>query len=188
MEEMAFFACGIAASRQFAPAFDAAGLQRWIAGASGLAIEDYMVARSSGRIMGWAGFWDDRLIRSVHVAGYSRKAAFLRFLQGARARLTGATRPPCVGERVGTLRAVHVSVPERRPDVLRALLAQGARRHRRACRWLRIALDERDPLSSAISGLRTRISTLDAHVTTPEGSYRGPALDDRPLHFEAALA
>jgi hypothetical protein len=78
-------------------------------------------------------------------------------------------------------------VPDNQPEVLRSLLAEGARRRPHDCRWLRIALDERDPLSRAFSGLRTRFTTLDAHVTTPEGGYRGPALDDRPLHFEAAL-
>jgi hypothetical protein len=187
IEEMALFSAEVAPSRQFAPAFDAVGLRRWIDCASGLAIEDHLVARSSGRIVGWAGFWDDRSIQSVQVAKYAGFAALRRPLQDIRARLTGAMRPPLVGERVGTLRAVHISVPGSRPDVLRALLTEGARRRPDDCRWLRIALDERDPLGRAFSGLRTRITTFDAHVTTPEGRYRGPALDDRPLHFEAAL-
>jgi hypothetical protein len=187
IEEMAFLSSRLAPVRQFAPAFDSAGLLRWIEGASGLAIEDHLIARSSGQIVGWAGFWNDRVIQSIRVAGYSGPAALRRVVQDVRARLTGAPRPPKVGERVGTLRAVHITVPDSRPDVLRALLTESARRRPNDCRWLSIALDERDPLSRALSGLRTYFTAFDAHVTTPEGRYRGPALDDRPLHFEAAL-
>jgi hypothetical protein len=134
------------------------------------------------------GLWDELAVRVVRVAGYSRRAAVRRVVCDAYGRLVGAPRRPRVGERVGSVRVVHVSVPASRPDVLRALIVEGARRCERECRWLKIALDERDPLARALDGLDTRVTALDALVTTPSGDYRGPPLDDRPLHFEAALA
>jgi ribosomal protein S18 acetylase RimI-like enzyme len=188
LEEMAALEQEVADERQFAPARDAAGLLRWIEGAPGLALADHLIARSQGRIAGWMGFWDERILREVRVAGYSRAAAAARVLHDARALLLGKPRPPRTGERVGCARAVHSCIPTDRPDVLRALLAEGARRRDRDCRWLKIALDERESNAAALSGLRSRAALYQAHVTSPSGSYTGPALDDRPLHFEVALA
>jgi ribosomal protein S18 acetylase RimI-like enzyme len=188
LEDMAAIWDDVTARRQFAPGFDAARLARWIEGAPGLALTDHLIARSSGRIMGWMGLWDEAAVREVRVAGYSRTAALRRCVQDVRARVVGAPRPPRVGERVGSARAVHTCVPAGRPDVLRALLAEGARRRAPDCRWLKIALDVRDPLARALDGLGTRVAAFDAHVTTPMGGYHGLPLDDRPLHFEAALA
>ena len=123
----------------------------------------------------------------MRVAGYAPTAAVCRVLRDVRARLVGSPRPPRVGERVASVRAVHVTVPADRPDVLRALAAQGARRCTSDQRWLKIALDERDPLARALDGLPSHSAHFDLHVATPSGSYGGPRLDDRPAHFEPAL-
>jgi GNAT superfamily N-acetyltransferase len=187
LEEMAALSTSIASERQFAQAFDAAGLARWIEQAPGLTLADYMIARSGGRIIGWVGWWDEATVRVVRIAGYTLAGTVRRAIQDTAARLMGANRPAGVGARIGCVRAVHVCVPRGRPDVLRALIIAGARSRAHDCSWLKIALDERDPLAPALRGLRTHATAFDAHLTNPSGGYDRPPFDDRPLHLEAAL-
>ena len=51
-----------------------------------------------------------------------------------------------------------------------------------------VGLDVRDPLRRALAGLRAQPTDIGAYVTTPGGRYRGEPFDERPLHFEIALA
>jgi GNAT superfamily N-acetyltransferase len=133
------------------------------------------------------GWWDEAAVRVVRIAGFTPAGAVRWVIQDSVARLMGVQRPVGVGQTVGCVRAVHACVPGDRPDVLRTLIAEGARRRVHDCSWLKIALDTRDPLASALRGLRTRVSAFDAHLTSPSGGYDRPPLDDRPLHVEAAL-
>jgi GNAT superfamily N-acetyltransferase len=187
LEEMAALSTRVASERQFACGFDAPGLARWIEDAPGLTLADHTIARSRGRIVGWIGWWDEAAVRVVRIAGFTPAGAVRWVIQDSVARLMGVQRPVGVGQTVGCVRAVHACVPGDRPDVLRTLIAEGARRRVHDCSWLKIALDTRDPLASALRGLRTRVSAFDAHLTSPSGGYDRPPLDDRPLHVEAAL-
>jgi len=189
VEDMAAFSQKVFRARQFAPAFNAQSLAGWIADAPGLTLADYLVARDNGTVVGWLGVWDEAVIRRVRVAGYSRRAALRYALRDALAPITQAPRAPRVGDVVGCAVAVHVCVDAQRPEVLRAILVHAAHGlERRGCAWLRIALDSRDPLASALDGLPANVSLFGAHVATPADAHRGPRLDDRPVHFEAALA
>ena len=187
IEEMAALSTRVACGRQFALGFDATSLARWIEEAPGLTLADYTIARLHGRIVGWIGWWDEAAVRVVRIAGFTTAGAVRWVIQDSVARLMGVQRPVGVGETVGCVRAVHTFVPGDRPHVLRTLIAEGARRRVHDCSWLKIALDKRDPLASALRGLRTRVAAFDAHLTSPSGSYDPWPLDDRPLHVEAAL-
>jgi len=89
---------------------------------------------------------------------------------------------------VCTVIAALVCVRADRPDVLRSLLAHRASSLYASGRtWLKIALDDRDTLTHALSGLSVRVKPLLAYATTPAGADRMTALDGRPLHVEAAL-
>ena len=187
IEEMAALSTSVAPGRQFARAYDATGLVRWIEEAPGLALADHTVVRSDGRIVGWIGWWDEVAVRVVRIASFTPAGTVRWAIQDSVARFLGVQRPLGVGETVGCVRAVHACVPGDRPDVLRALIAEGARRRAHDCSWLKIALDRRDPLTRALHGLRTRVAAFDAHLASPSGSHDPWPLDDRPLHVEAAL-
>ena len=187
--DMAVLSQRVFPDRQFAPAFDEDCLSRWIRQAPGLELSDHLVARENDAIVGWLGLWDERVIRRVRVAGYSRGAAIGRALRATRARITGGPRPPRVGDLVGCAVVVHACVPQDRPDVLRALLIRaGEILQAGGCAWLRVAMDPKDRLAGALDRLRTHASWFGAHVTAGTGTYGGPPLDDRPVHIEAALA
>lgn len=189
LEAMAALAGRVFSKRQFAPAFDAHSLGRWITSAPGLSLSDYLVAREDDEVVGSLGLWDESVIRRVRVAGYSRTAALRYALRDAFAPITRTAHVPRVGDLVGCAVVVHACVPAHQSHVLRAMLLHAAAsRQGSGCDWLRIALDPLDPLTRAVAGVRTHVSSLGAHVATPTGAYAGSLLDDRPVHFEAALA
>jgi ribosomal protein S18 acetylase RimI-like enzyme len=185
--EMAAFSDAVSRQRQFSPRFDATGLSRWIESASGLDVSDFMVARRDGRIVGWIGWWDESAVRVVRIAGFTRLGAVRQAVQVTRAWLAGAPRPVGIDARIGCLRAVHARVPADRPDVLRSLITETARIRASDCSWLQVALDTRDPLAAALTGLRARQECFEARVTSPVGQYEPTAADDRPLCVDAAL-
>jgi hypothetical protein len=189
IEEMATLWRRVAPGRQFAPVLDAAQLAAWVSSSPGLSIEDYRIARDpDGRIVGFMAWWDQLVIKQSRVLRFSPRLAVLRAALDGLALLTRGTRLPRVGDAMRYRTALHVCVPSSRPDVLRALL-------RSTCAELRaqryafatIGLDVRDPLCAALSGLAAQPTDVNAYVITPARPYRGPALDDRPLHYEISL-
>jgi hypothetical protein len=189
LEEMADLWSDVAPTRQFAGVMNAEWLAHWIGQASGLSLSDYLVARDrAGRLLGFMGTWDQRELKTLRVLRYSPGLSVLRGVMSALAPLTGATAPPAVGKALHHASAIHVCVPSHRPDVLRALVIAAYNRLRRTDRvFLQIALDVRDPLISALGGILATPTVIHAYATTPDGSWQGGPLDDRPLHFEIAL-
>lgn len=189
IDEMAAVWQRVAPGRQFAPVLDSDSMSAWIAGAPGLDIGDYRVARSrDGRIAGFLAWWDQTPFKQSRVLRYSRRLAVARAALNALASVTGGVRLPAIGEPLRYRTALHVCVPSGRPDVLRALV-------RASCVQLRaeryafatIGLDTRDPLCAAMAGFAAQPTDVNAYVLTPGGPYAGPPLDDRPLHYEIAL-
>jgi len=188
LAEMAALSAHVFAQRDFGPALDDGTLERWIAAAPGLGLSDFLVARERDRVVGWLGLWDDAAFRRACVVGYSHRAAFRYAVRDALSPVTGWRHAPRVGDLVGTVIAALVCVRADRPDVLRSLLAHRASSLYASGRtWLKIALDDRDTLTHALSGLSVRVKPLLAYATTPAGADRMTALDGRPLHVEAAL-
>jgi hypothetical protein len=100
----------------------------------------------------------------------------------------GATPPPEIGAPLHYASAVHLCIPLDRPDVLRALvLAAYGRLRGSDLVFMTIALDAREPIGTALHGLLATPTVIHAYATMPWGEWAGPALDDRPLHFETAL-
>jgi hypothetical protein len=185
---MAALSAHVFAQRDFGPALDAGSVERWVAEAPGLSLSDFLVARERDRVVGWLGLWDDAAFRLARVVGYSPLVAFRYAIRDALRPVTRLRQAPRVGDVVGAVLAALVCVPADRTDVLRALLGYRASSLYASGRpWLKIALDRRDTLTRALSGLRARSKPLLACITTPAGAAAVTALDDRPLHVEAAL-
>jgi GNAT superfamily N-acetyltransferase len=189
LEEMAALWGRVAPERQWAPVMDAEALRAWMRRAPGLAVHDYLVARRpDGRIAGFIGVWDQRRFKQLRVLGYSPRLAGARVAVNVVARLAGTRTLPPAGSTLATLATVMPCVPSDEPSVLRALLLRAYAMHRRSDHlFLTITLDRRDPLTLALVGLFAQPTIVGAYVTTPSGRYDGPALDNRPMHFESAL-
>jgi hypothetical protein len=189
LEEMSDLWAAVAPTRQFAPVLDAGALSSWIEAAPGLALDDYLLARDRrGDLLGFVGMWDQRAMKTLRVLRYSATLSVLRGVVSAVAPFVGATAPPEIGEALHHTSAVHLCVPHDRLDVLRALVVAAYNRLRGSgCVFMNVALDSRDPLGGALRGLLATPTAIHAYATMPGGSWSGPPLDDRPLHFETAL-
>lgn len=189
LEEMADLWSNVAPTRQFAPVLDVERFARWINNAPDLRVNDYILARDRHyRLVGFMGVWDQRDIKTLRVLRYSPGLSVLRGVMTALSPLVGTAAPPAIGKPLHYASAVHICVPSHRPDVMRALvLAAYNRLHRTDRVFLNVALDVRDPLIAALGGMLATPTAIHAYATMPGGSWTGAALDDRPLHFEAAL-
>jgi len=97
-----------------------------------------------------------------------------------------ASPPP--GGVLRYLTVVNPCVPSNRPDALRAILLAAYNELRgKDYAFITIGLDVKDPLTAALKGLMTQPMLVNGYVSSPSGAYRGPALDQRPFHFEIAL-
>jgi hypothetical protein len=189
LEEMAALWGRVAPERQWAPVLDASAMREWIARAPGLAVHDFLVARrADGRIVGFIGVWDQRSFKQLRVLGYSRRLARARVAVNAVARLAGTSPLPPAGNRLDSLATVMPCIAGGDPSVLRALLLRAYAMHRQTGPlFLSVTMDRRDPLRVGLMGLFAQPTLVGAYVTSPSGRYGGPPLDERPMHYEAAL-
>jgi len=189
IEEMVQLWERVAPTRQLAPVFTADTLERWIAGAPGLDISSYRLARDvTGRLVGFIAWWDQTPFKQAHALRYSPRLLAARAVLNGLASVTNGVRLPDAGANLTYCTAFHVCVPGDSPDVLRALV-RSSYSELRAARYAfaTIGLDERDPLCTALGGLFAQPTDVNAYVCTPGGDYTGPPLADRPLHYEIAL-
>ena len=187
VEEMAAVWRTHAPGRQFAAIMEADDMAEWIAAAPGLAITDYLVATdATGRIRGFMGVWDQSSFKRIRVVRYSPRMALARRAINFASPFFGAPPLPASGEPMPALATVHVCAGA--PAILRALLLDAYRRHRRGrCAFITVGLDTSDPLARATRGLLGQPTYVDAYVTTPLGRAGPGLLDGRPLQFETAL-
>jgi ribosomal protein S18 acetylase RimI-like enzyme len=189
IEEMAELWTRIAPTRQFAPVLSADALREWIDNAPGLGVHDYLVARrADGCIAGFMALWAQHAFKQLRVLGYSRRLAAARRGVNLLAPLAGVSPLPAPGATLPQIAAVHVCAPAEDPAVLRALLLHAYATHRASGPlFFTIALDRRDPLTTALVGLFAQPTAVRAFATTPAGRWSGAPLTARPLYFESAL-
>jgi GNAT superfamily N-acetyltransferase len=176
-------------ARQLAPVLTDASFASWIAGAPGLGISSYRLARdTSGRLAGFMAWWDQVSFKQARVLLYSRRLRVARTLLNAAATVTHGMPLPAAGEELRYCTAYHVCVPGEAPEVLRALIrASYAELRAAGYAFATIGLDVRDPLCGALDGLFAQPTDVNAFIYTTSGDYAGPSLADRPLHYEIAL-
>ncbi len=188
--EMAALWSRLAPRRQFTQGRDEVALSEWVAAAPGLGWPSYWLARRhDGRLAGFLAVWDERGCKETTVLEYSSGAAAFRATYNLLAPVLGGAPLPRRGETIRTLQVVHLCVAPEEPGTLRALLLAAAN----GCRGLgavalTIGLDVADPASRALAGILRITTDVEVYVLTAGGPWRGPPLDDRPLHFEIALA
>ncbi len=157
----------------------------------GLALEDLIVARRSGRVVGVVGVWDQSQYKQTIVRAYGGWLRPLRPLYDLAARVVRAAPLPKIG---GEIRAAYVSfvcVADDDQGVMLALLREA---YNEACRrgfsYLMIGLTDDDPLLPAArryAHIPYR-SWLVAAAWKPGEVGRDlfPVLDGRPAYVEIA--
>jgi ribosomal protein S18 acetylase RimI-like enzyme len=188
VEEMADLWREVAPGRQFSAVYDGESLPAWIAGAPGLELSSYWLARrADGRLAGFLALWDQFSFKQMRVTSYSRKLAAVRAGFNVLAPMVGATRLPAAGGHLRNLNAVHICVRPEEPEVLRALLLEGYNAARgKGYSFINLGLDVDDPLASALSGLFAQPTDVWFCVASAGGGARA-GLDPSPIHHEIAL-
>ncbi len=185
-EEMAGLWNSAAARRHFTSPLAAEAFMRWMS-VPGFSYR--LARRRTGRLAGFIGVWDQRDVRQLRVLRYSPSLARNRALINAVAPLLGAPMLPRTGEALRHIETMQCCVPGDDPGTLRALASALHRELRGTdAAFYNISLDARDPLAPALRGFWAQPTDIDIRVTSACGSYTGPSLDDRPVHYETALA
>lgn len=174
---------------QFAPRWTARALacpQR----ARGLRLDDFVVARRDGAVVGCAAVWDQREFKQTVVRGYAPALRLLRPVVNAAGPWLGTVHLPPAGRTLEAVFLSHVAADGDDPGMLRALVAAGLRRAaRRGARVLVMALAADHPalgdLARAFPG--RRYTSIVYAVHWEDGADAVARLDGRRIHLEAAI-
>jgi hypothetical protein len=152
----------------------------------GLAPEDIMVARRSGRVVGVMAAWDQAAYKQDIVEAYGPTLRRLRPIYDAAARLLGFSPLTPPGHAIPLAFAACIAVAKDDPDVMQALLAACSRHAReRGKAFLMLGLADHDPL--------LRVARRSLHVTYHSDLYAASwspgvieQLDERVPYIEIA--
>lgn len=145
--------------------------------ALGLRIDDILIARDAGRIVGVMALWDQTGYKQAVVRGYS---GWLRMVAAiSSAGPFKASRPlvPGVGDEIRSAYAALISIARDDAALFARLLREVyARARARRFDYLLVGLDARDPLLKAARAY--------PHVSYPSRLYLASWLDGGSLHAE----
>jgi hypothetical protein len=115
----------------------------------GFQVEDFIVARCNGKLVGVIGLWDQSSYKQTVVRAYNDSLGWLRPLYNVAARLAGTQPLPLPGEPIRSAYASFIFIAENNLEIFRVLL-----RHiynlaaERRYATLMVGLSVRDPLLS----------------------------------------
>lgn len=134
------------ASKQFFPAYTAADFAG-SAATLGFSVDDFLLARQNGDIVGVLGIWDQAAYKQTIVRGYDLSLRRIKPLYDLGARLLGAQPLPAIGEHIHSAYASFICIADNDPEIFRPLLraAYNLAAERRYAHMM-IGLTETDPL------------------------------------------
>jgi len=145
------------AAKQFFPTYDVDGFGGDSA-TCGFRVDDFIVVRSRGTVVGVIGLWDQSAYKQTVVQAYSGWLGRARPLYNAGAGLLGAQPLPEAGQAIRSIYASFVCVADNDPAIFQALLQSAYNlAAQRKYAFLIIGLSVRDPL--------LRIARRYAHIT-----------------------
>lgn len=131
--------------KQFFPAYTA---QDFVSEATqGFQVEDFVIARRDGEIVGIMGLWDQSGYKQSIVHAYTGSLHWLRPLYNVGLRVLSARPLPAVGEKIHTAFASFICIADNDPAIFQVLLREMYNiATERAYAYLMLGLVESDPL------------------------------------------
>lgn len=175
------------AAKQFYPAYTEADFQDGPL-TRDFRIEDFILARLGGRLVGVLGLWDQSDFKQTVVHSYHGSLGRFRPLYNAGLRLLGARPLPAPGERVQHVFASFIAVADNDPAIFRPLLQRAYDlAARRGYAYLMVGLLAGDPLLA----VARRYPHIPYHsrlytVCWEEQTAWPDRLDDRVKYLELA--
>ena len=142
-----------------------------------LTINDFLVAERDGVITGMMGLWDQSGFQRLRIQGYSPLVAALRPLWNSFASVP----LPKAGRVLSLRKATAIACDNDDPEILRALLAVALAAN--DGRLVLLGLSARDPLVSALGGLKGRVEYGRHFLVGWEGA---PPEWEEPFAFDVA--
>ncbi|MBI1881738.1 MAG: hypothetical protein HYR94_26470 [Chloroflexi bacterium] len=113
----------------------------------GFRLEDFVVARQNGEIVGVIGLWDQSSYKQTIVRGYNDALRWLNPFYNGWLRLNGAQPLPLPGQAIHFAYASFISIAENDPAIFGILLQQVYNLAlTRGYAYLMVGLSSRDPL------------------------------------------
>jgi len=174
-------------SRQFFPVYDGSDFQG-SPKTRGFQVEDFLIVKESGRMLGVLGLWDQSSYKQTVVQSYTGWLGTIRPFYNVIARLAGRTTLPSPGQPVRSVYGSFVCVANDNPEVFDALLQATCSLAAQRCHsTLALGLSVNDPLLPVAS--RYRHVRYDGRLYTV--SWRGEEdfhrrLDGRVPYLEIA--
>lgn len=152
----------------------------------GLSVNDVLVCRREGVLVGVMGCWDQRPFRRQVVMGYDRKTALLRPLYNLAAPLHGHPRLPREGTAALTMIVGPTYIPGADSDVLSGLLREAAiKATALGLDSLAIMAHESDPLNALLQPLpAVRVDSRLLLCWYEDGQDLADTVDTRPPYLE----
>jgi hypothetical protein len=157
----------------------------------GLSLDDFIVARRDGNVVGCVACWDQRGFKQVRVRGYSPRLSRWRPIVNAFSRITGAPHLPRVGDALRFAYLSHLAVDDREDErVTVDLVAAGVEiASWRGLDYVVVGLSAAHPSLAAVrQAFSHRAYESILYVAFwPDAAGIAESLDRRPSHPELAI-
>src|SRR6202790_2964694 len=152
-----------------------------------LRVDDFILARRNGQLVGCLALWDQRKFKQTVVRGYSWQLACARPVTNALSHFVGSPRLPPVGEQLDMAYVSHVAIDGDDPQVLEILLRRAlVRAAERGVTLVSLGFSHRNVLAGFVA---TRFRARKYHsriyvVFWPDGAGIADTVKRLPSHLE----
>jgi hypothetical protein len=184
--ELARFLQAHGPQRQFFPEWSEGSLRELTS--LGLRIEDILVARRKGEIVGIAGLWDQSAYKQTVVQGYARWLKAAAPVYNFSAHWTGRAALPRPGTKLRSAYVAFICIAADEARIFGGLLRELYNQARsRRFEYLLVGLDARDPFLSVAKKYAHVLYASRLYLAEwPDGGHFHEQLDRRPAYVDIA--
>jgi len=172
--------------RQFFPEWTEGSLRELTS--LGLRIEDILVARRKGAIVGIAGLWDQSAYKQTVVQGYSRWLKAAAPIYNFSAQWAGRAALPRPGTKLRSAYVAFICISADEEQIFAGLLRElYSEAKSRGFEYLLVGLDARDPLLPVAKKYAHVLYASRLYLAEwPDGGHFHEQLDHRPVYVDIA--
>ena len=175
--------------RPFGYRYDQGELERRLASWPGFSLQQtYLCEDGAGRLRGVCTAWDADAVKRYRVLAYRGSMRWVRAAMNLGSRVMGYTPLPPAGQTLRYVYLANLSVPDRDPEVLSALISRVyADLYGRGYSFIMLYMEQGDPMRAALTPYKPRM--LPFHLYSVHDP-QAPPVDYGPgtAGFEIALA
>ena len=157
----------------------------------GLSLDDFIVARRDGNLVGCVACWDQRAFKQVRVRGYSPRLSRWRPLVNAFSRIASVPHLPRIGDALQFAYLSHLAIDDREDEgvIVDLIAAAVEMASQRGLDYVVVGLSAAHPSVAAVRhAFSHRAYESILYVAFwPDAAAIADSLDRRPSHPELAI-